>query len=175
MIGSEPAFGAVEARNRFYHERLQFVLEKEHSYIQQLFPIWDNKSTLNPKAPLLTKKMVESIQGDPALLQKVTANIDMMMDFWGLRRVGDTFEVVQVLGSRHRKWTQADHNLRRVTRVITFLASVGFKTAARNLESTMNGYRGKGRANTYWSDALWQNMYHTDKDLFLGNYEGRGQ
>ncbi|WP_161787279.1 opioid growth factor receptor-related protein [Endozoicomonas numazuensis] len=167
VIGPEPGFGSA-ARARFLHERLQFVLEKEHSYIQQLFPIWDNKSTPNPKAPLLTKRMIENIQSDPVLLQKVTAHIDMMIDFWGLRRIGDTFEVVHGLDNRHKKWTQADHNLRRVTRLITFLASVGFKTAAQNLEKTMNGYRRS--ANTFWSKALSEHMRHTDKDLFLRDY-----
>ncbi|WP_062270782.1 opioid growth factor receptor-related protein [Endozoicomonas arenosclerae] len=166
--GPEPAFGSA-ARARFDYERLQFVLEKEHSYIQQLFPIWDNKSTPNPKAPLLTPQMIVNIQSDSVLLKKVVANIDMMMDFWGLRRDGDAFEVVPELGSRHKKWTQSDHNLRRVTRVITFLASVGFKAAARNLEKTMNGYR--VHTNTFWSGALWGSMHNTDLELFLGDYD----
>ncbi|WP_461534873.1 NADAR domain-containing protein [Spongorhabdus nitratireducens] len=132
-------------------------MEKEHNYIQLLFP---NKipSSVNPGAPILTPRMAARLRDDPAMERQLLVSVDHVLRFWGIERAGDDVGLMVGETGRHSKWCANDnnHNQKRVTRMLHCLMACGQQELARNIEKALQAHRRQLKAppNRYWSDAV---------------------
>lgn len=132
-------------------------MEKEHNYIQLLFP---NKahSNFNTTAPLLTPEIIREIRRDPKLKNEVERSLNQIMAFWGIQRKGHEFQIIPDQTDRHNKWCRdnGDHNHLRVSRVLNFLIDCGYEEDATNLEKTLQAYRIKQgvEPNPFWQEVV---------------------
>ncbi|EGU29587.1 hypothetical protein VII00023_09254 [Vibrio ichthyoenteri ATCC 700023] len=110
-----------------------FWLEHDHKYIQVLFPI-DQGTKFNRHAPLVTDDVRAQFANDPQLPIAHLRALDLMLEFWGLTRDGETISSPYPLSATHHVWLKnQDHNQLRITRAIRSLALLGNKTIAENL------------------------------------------
>ena len=110
-----------------------FWLEHDHKYIQVLFPI-DEGTKFNRHAPLVTQADREMFANDAALRAVHLQALDLMLDFWGMSRDGETISAVLPLAPATHVWLKAhDHNQLRLTRVIRSLALLGNPVIAASL------------------------------------------
>ena len=133
-------------------------MEKEHCYIQLLFPN-RHQSPYNRSAPLLTDEMIKEIKANPRLQASIYRSFDQMLAFWGLEREGNQVAVKSEPegGDKHNVWNNGfDHNQQRITRVLQCLMDCGFTELATNFERALQ----KGRADNnhnespYWKAAV---------------------
>lgn len=96
---------APTGHNRFIEEILRYSdtrLERDHEYIQWLFPN-QRPSRYNPSAPTLDTRALEEIKSSPAAMQNFSAGLDLLRAFY----------------SRNSHWLRPhDHNHLRITRII---------------------------------------------------------
>jgi hypothetical protein len=117
-------------------------LESTHDYIQWLFPT-RTKSTFHPEAPVLNDAQVRRFRESSELQQRVVRSLDLMLDFYGLRRSTRADGALQIVPSAEfssrSDWLQrGDHNHLRLTRIITSLRLVGLATHSRALYDCVN-------------------------------------
>ena len=104
-------------------------LEAQHDYVQWLFPL-PEPSQYNPSAPLLDDRQIETFCSDAALVGRLRASLDLMLDFYGLERVASGTEVVVRKAvswfQRKEHWvTCNNHNYKRLTRILIALNELG--------------------------------------------------
>lgn len=91
-------------------------LEKNHDYIQWLFPL-DRPSAHNPDAPVLTENDIRTFRTNPDLLSRVLTSAEVFVEF---------------LGKTPGVWTTGeDHNHLRITRMLKCLVLMGMASQAR--------------------------------------------
>lgn len=118
---------AIEDIWSWDHRRLEMV----HDYIQWLFPLTE-PSRFNPHAPLLTSADIAAFREDPALRERVRRSLDLMLDFFGLKREGAA--IVRGPGFAPAHWVEPlNHNHLRLTRILAFLGQAGLNAEARSL------------------------------------------
>lgn len=120
-------------------------LERVHDYIQWLFPT-DRPSGYNPWAPVLDAGSVRALRALPDLSTRVGRSLDLMLDFYGLRRQADgstvRIEPSTTLEERGPHWWRAgNHNHLRLTRIISGLGLLGLVPAAIALEGVLQRIR----------------------------------
>ncbi len=114
-------------------------LEATHDFIQWLFPLRD-RSAFVPGAPTLTDEAIGAFRDFSALRDRLIRSLDVMLAFYGLRRAPDaavgsddvTIEPAADLAVRGPQWwSAANHNHRRLTRIIASLSTLGLEPEAR--------------------------------------------
>jgi hypothetical protein len=138
-------------------------LEGLHDFIQWLFPT-DRPSGYNPWAPVLTAESIAALRGLPDLRHRVERSLDLMLDFYGLRRKrdGSTVAIEPSSTLEHRGpgwWGPGNHNHLRLTRIIASLGLLGLVDEAVALEGALQGIRTEHRTGIsaetarYWAAA----------------------
>jgi hypothetical protein len=112
-------------------------LETTHDYIQWLFPL-PEPSGFNPEAPVLTERVIQSLQGDPRLMGRFRRALERMLAFYGLAlEVGaDGPNVVPGTDwqERQAEWLRANnHNHLRLTRILRSTYLLGLHEEATAL------------------------------------------
>lgn len=135
-------------------------LESVHDYIQWLFPLAD-RSTFNPRAPLLDEETMDRFREDPVLRKNVERSLRVMLDFYGLAIAGTEILRVPTFGERSKSWLRPqNHNFLRLTRVLKSLTLLGHGDRARQLLECLIGIDAKvpgviGETTlAYWRDAV---------------------
>lgn len=116
--------------HRYLHDIWEFSfeeLEKNHDYIQWLFPLKE-KSRFNPSAPVLsdvTRYQTKEIR------ENMIKSLDVLLDFYGLKRLDG--EIVRLERFEKRKdWiSKNNHNYLRMTRILKSLVLFGLEKEAK--------------------------------------------
>ena len=138
-------------------------LEGVHDYIQWLFPT-DRPSSFNPRAPVLHADSIGELRALPDLATRVQRSLDLLLEFYGLRRRIDGSTVViepsPTLDERGPRWWGAgNHNHLRLTRIISSLGMLGLDAEAVALERVLRCIRRDHRTGIseetarYWAAA----------------------
>jgi hypothetical protein len=109
-------------------------LERNHDYIQWLFPL-PERSSANPNAPLLLASDLQEFADREELRSNLLRSFGVMLHFYGLRldhdvaapeiRPDDSFP------SRSAVWlTPFNHNFLRLTRIVRSLSLLGCRSHA---------------------------------------------
>jgi hypothetical protein len=109
-------------------------LESTHDYIQWLFPM-RTASPVNPLAPTVTDATAAAFARDPNLRAQLARSFDRMARFYGftVTQQGETIEVLPATDApaRRANWlTPHNHNLLRITRILTSLRQLGLPAHA---------------------------------------------
>jgi hypothetical protein len=128
-----------DVAGRTIHDILNFNLrdlEVVHDYIQWLFPLRE-RSHFNPKAPVLSEQDIRAFRGSEVLKDTLRKAFLKMLDFYGLE-----FHEKQVVRSanwdQRKGWlTPYNHNLLRVSRILTSLRLLGLQDCAHSLYSAL--------------------------------------
>ena len=138
-------------------------LESVHDYIQWLFPL-RVRSQFNPDAPLLDEPTIRRFLEDDALRAELRVSFEQMLAFYGFVLREENGRPVVETGpnweTRQREWLHfGDHNLLRITRILTCLGTLGLPEHARAfltaLEKVCGGALGVGeRTLNFWRTAI---------------------
>lgn len=109
------------------------TLEYVHDFIQWLFPL-DERSAVNPDAPLVTRVDRDAFAADETLAANLRRAFARMLAFYGFR-LNETEGLVERdehWPSRSRVWLRPhNHNYLRQTRIIKSLTLLGQPALAR--------------------------------------------
>ncbi len=112
---------------RWDHERL----EKNHTYIQWLFPT-DIQSAIVPNAPVLSKEEIEAINKPCAAQANIRMSFRVYLCFLGLELTNIEVRKADDFNERAAVWlTESNHNFLRISRVIRCLVLVGLSEEAK--------------------------------------------
>eukprot|EP00397_Hematodinium_sp_SG-2012_P033459 GEMP01035752.1.p1 GENE.GEMP01035752.1~~GEMP01035752.1.p1 ORF type:complete len:258 (+),score=34.72 GEMP01035752.1:179-952(+) len=102
-------------------------LEKHHGYIQWLFPL--REPGLNAEQQVLTLREAETIKNDPACQRRLLKSYDMMLTFYGMKKVDDagSIERTDDWKARFANLVRHPHNFLRVTRILKSLGELGLE------------------------------------------------
>lgn len=143
-------------------------LEREHDYIQWLFPLF-TASAFNARAPVLTGQAVGVARGSATIREATLQSLHRMLAFYGFELdaspSGGACEVESGPASnfdeRARVWlTPGNHNYRRLTRILVSLRLLGLSAYAealyRALRDLQVGYGPRIDAEVWrhWADAV---------------------
>jgi len=140
------------------------ALESVHDFIQWLFPT-RKASAFNAEAPQLSDADVAEFRDSPELQARLRRSLEVMLRFYGLRRVSGTVGVVRIqpaadLATRGPRWWSAgNHNHLRLTRIMDSLAELGLEHESRALYQCLNRVRRDNptgiseRTIRYWAEA----------------------
>jgi hypothetical protein len=108
------------------HDRLEGV----HNYIQFLFP--SKEPSQFAVAPLLDAETIRTIQENADLQNRLLKSLDLMLDFYGLRREEGRVVKSPDFERRTANWlTPYNHNFLRITRVLICLKALGLAEWSR--------------------------------------------
>ena len=105
-------------------------LEREHSFIQWLFPVMANTG-VNGYAVKLGRAEARAMRGDLTVARRVVAGYRMMLDFYGLELADEqTGEVKRAAhyAERYEHLNYSSHNYLRMSRILFSLGELGFRT-----------------------------------------------
>jgi hypothetical protein len=129
----------TDSEGRYLNEVLKwnhYKLEVVHNYIQWLFPL-RVASAFNADAPILDDEQIRIFRADDALQTHLAQAFKMMLDFYGFELHIANEDRIQIVPSaewpeRKRNWlTPGNHNLLRITRILTSLCLLGMEEHAR--------------------------------------------
>lgn len=127
------AGAGTDDRGRSIDDILAFSLDRmetTHDYIQWLFPL-DERSGVNPGAPLVDERCQRTFAADPQLPATMRRALERMLQFYGLLLVDGREEAPQVVRSpefdrRAAVWlAPGNHNFLRLTRILKSLRLLG--------------------------------------------------
>lgn len=134
-------------------------LEREHHYIQWLFPLKEI-SPHNPEAPTLDGEMIAKLKKSELVQDALRRAVYLMLDHYGFSR--SSFEFSGTKENEH--WlTPRNHNYKRLTRMLTSMRLLGMEDYSMHLfkalRDLMIEYHGVIGWETffYWEDAMLQN------------------
>jgi hypothetical protein len=107
-------------------------LESVHNYIQFLFPNWE--PGVFASAPLLDEQTVAAFHADATLRDNLARSHDVMLEFFGLKCVPETGDIVPAenFADRADNWLRPhNHNHLRITRILICLVALGLPERAR--------------------------------------------
>ena len=125
-------------------------LEYTHDFIQWLFPMRE-RSPVNPDAPVVDDATIAAFHADPKLRESLAAAFNRMAAFYGfeVRTASGKTSIVKSRDwpNRSANWlTPRNHNMLRITRIITSLRLFGldhlaqaFFAALTELHSSVEG------------------------------------
>lgn len=141
------------------------ALESTHDYIQWIFPL-ATRSAFVPGAPVLDTATIEAMRADPLVPVNALRALRRMLEFYGMT-LDDAnparvrIDVSARFSARSRVWlAPGNHNLRRITRILTSLRLMGLAPYAQALFERLSAlHREHGAcigATTfgYWRDAI---------------------
>lgn len=121
-----------ELHAAFNHEQL----ERNHGFVQWLFPVYENQG-MNPFSAPLTKAGAAAIRNDLDASRRVVGSYRLMLDFYGCRLVDErTGELARAdnYAERYAAMNFAfNHNWLRISRIIVSLGELGFGRYKRPL------------------------------------------
>ena len=124
-----------DSEGRTIHDILNFSLhdlEVVHDYIQWLFPLRE-RSHFNPKAPLLSEHDIRAFRANAVLRGTLRRAFAKMLDFYGLE-IHEKQIVRSANWDQRKGWlTPYNHNLLRVSRILTSLGLLGLEDCAQAL------------------------------------------
>ncbi|XP_052799002.1 opioid growth factor receptor-like protein 1 [Mya arenaria] len=104
------------------------MLERNHRYIQWLFPIPDGRG-MNHLAQPLQAHEAEAIRNDDRLSRRVLKAYKMMLHFYGMELAseldGSVRRCAENWRHRYRHLNKSKHNYLRITRIIKALGELG--------------------------------------------------
>ena len=118
-------------------------LERNHDYIQWLFPL-PEPSGANAEAPLLSKEDIEAFESDSSLRTALLRSFHTMLRFYGLEVWAGRPEIKVVRGGhfaerRHVWLTRGNHNFLRISRMLRSLTLLGLRGHATALLKSLEG------------------------------------
>lgn len=136
---------------QFGFERLEGV----HDYIQWLFPL-RQASAFNPHAPILTDEDVAAFRASAALQVKLRKSLALMLDFYEFDFLSPT-SITLKHPTAQPWWAQPrDHNLLRLTRILTSTRILGLECESglllAQLNQIGNTYRLPATTRKFWQD-----------------------
>ena len=149
------------------------TLEEVHDYIQWVFPT-EQRSAVNPSAPLVTGETIRAFGADPHLRGAMRDAFTRMLAFYGLRAAADDTGAVRVsidesrFPRRAATWlTPNNHNHLRLTRIMQSLAALGLRNEAAALQRCLvHDVAGGHGADSitpatlrFWRDAVHQGVH----------------
>ncbi|XP_060588583.1 opioid growth factor receptor-like protein 1 isoform X2 [Ruditapes philippinarum] len=106
------------------------MLERNHSYIQWLFPIPESNG-LNMYAQQLFEHEAKAIREDDGAQKRVLRAYKMMLDFYGMKLKDNIYGLVarsdKGWQDRYEHLNRSRHNLLRVTRILKSLGELGYE------------------------------------------------
>lgn len=109
-------------------------LERQHDYIQWLFPL-PEPSPINPQAPLLDPTEAARFCRDQQLQARLLTALDRMLHYYGLQRQNDGLRLDRQHPGLIQPWRHwQDHNQLRLTRMLRCLHACGLTQQARQLQ-----------------------------------------
>lgn len=124
LIPSTPKGAFIDVIHKeWWHDYKK--LEVHHSYIQWIFPL--REPGLNPEQHPLTLREIESIKSNPECIKRLLKSYDMMLNFYGQRRVDEAGTIARTneWKERYRNLTEHPHNFLRITRILKCLGEFG--------------------------------------------------
>ncbi len=115
-------------------------LEAQHDFIQWLFPT-ARPSQHNGNAPVLNAQLQAALRNDPVVQGNFLRACDRMLRFYGFRQMPSGVVLpAENFAARSAVWaTPGNHNLLRITRILTSMNLMGYPGKARiflfNLQS----------------------------------------
>ena len=109
-----------------------FELERDHNYIQYLFPLME-RSKCQPHSPVLHESDVDYWLDDDRMRKLMIKAFQTMLRFYGLKMDGMVLRVVKADDYKQRaaKWqTKDNHNFLRITRILKSMTLLGLKRHA---------------------------------------------
>ncbi|MGB3136364.1 MAG: opioid growth factor receptor-related protein [Nodosilinea sp.] len=112
------------------------TLENIHDYIQWLFPLAE-RSAFNLSAPLIDQTVIRAFRDNEVLQQNLRRSLEVMLNFYGLRRQESSTGALVVIPSDHYSsrqgvWvSQYNHNYLRITRILRCLMLLGLEDEAQ--------------------------------------------
>lgn len=126
-------------------------LEREHMYIQWLFP--NRKlSQMQPGAATepFTDEAAEEMLDDDIVVARIGLAVQMMLRFWGIQWNGNTVRVVD----KERfaaKLGRVNHNQLRMTRMLEFLRCLEWSALIDDIRAELQAnIAGQKRAMGFW-------------------------
>eukprot|EP01083_Nonionella_stella_P050633 134623_1 len=104
------------------------LLERNHSYIQWLFPI--REDGLNFSAQKLLPHEIDHLKSHPELLERLIKSYKLMLDFYGMTLVDrETGRISRAdnFRARYAHLSHSFHNYLRITRILKCLGELGFE------------------------------------------------
>ena len=113
------------------------VLEKEHSYIQWLFPLTVHSQAVR-NSPVITPDEIATFRSDNDLQARVVRSFMLMIRFYGLTVAEESSHAPRIaigpgknFASRRETWLSPDnHNYRRISRILASLVLLGLEQYA---------------------------------------------
>ncbi len=134
-------------------------LEAVHDFVQWLFPLPD-PSMFNPDAPLLDENDRAAFVDDSELRARMLRSLDLLLDFYGLRRSDGTIERTAKFDARCESWLHPNnHNHLRISRILQSLRLCGLEDESTAfldaLEAINQEFPGRvtGMTLSYWRHA----------------------
>lgn len=155
------------------------TLEREHGYIQWLFPLFV-RSSYNSESPAMTRGEAVLLRRSRLAATNLVESYRIMLDFYGLRLVdADTGEVgyaedKRFVGERMANLAAHGHNFLRITRILTSLGHLGFARYKRPLlemlERVVRDYvpRARDSLEGFWKETVLydsEGYYQSTKEL----------
>jgi hypothetical protein len=142
-----------------------FKLEKDHKFIQWLFPLKE-ESDFNKEAPLLTEEDIERFKSSNKLKENLDKATALMLHFYGLN-IEENSEIVEIEIRRGKNFPIAkenwvkkhNHNHRRIRRILKSLTLLGKERKAEALLRVLkNIAKEEGKINeetvSFWDTAV---------------------
>jgi hypothetical protein len=148
-----------------------FTMETDHDYIQWMFPS-NEPSAFNSDAPVMTHEEALLFQNSPKLQERIRDSFVKFLDFLGLQYTRGIEGVVSTLEPTPERPNPLDrlayfnHNMLRITRVLTCLRLVGLHTEmmalynflANKIETDLSDWCNEDTF-TYWQMAVYGDLW----------------
>ncbi|XP_078334785.1 uncharacterized protein LOC111125887 isoform X5 [Crassostrea virginica] len=105
-------------------------LEKQHDYMQWLFPLREFGMNFTAKIHLLQRHEIKAIMDDPEASGRVLRSYEMMLDFYGMELSDKTTGEIRRAENwrdRFHHLNRSYHNYLRITRILKFLGEFGYE------------------------------------------------
>lgn len=112
-------------------------LEKEHHYIQWMFPT-NQKSYWNRNAPVLTDEDILMFKKNTLCMKNLRKSLRIIFKFYGFQLSGNNVVLAEDFETRKRKWiTPNNHNFKRLSRILETLTIFGFNQTKKSLQELL--------------------------------------
>ena len=108
-------------------------LEREHDYIQWMFPTWQ-RSQFHDAAPVIDEETWQAFNESLWLRERLSKSLDLMLTFYGLIWDGQKVIESDSFVTCSSNWiTRCNHNHLRLTRILSSLYTLGLANKSQAL------------------------------------------